>query len=707
MRWQHGEASCGERACIPIRAAPFSDGLVLSLDVLSGSLMKEKGSFMTVRLSAATLPLLRLESRMSQRIRQLAHCTWSIASSLVLAAGLIQGASAQSSGQGYAPLIVTPPTVETVDENRVSILSGKVQYSIPALKLGDVSFTPYTYNGKFAKGGVIDQNYGWIEQCQGVLPSAGGYSGAFTCAVAHTSGYGIQVIHGEERATFVFGGSSYQSYTNDGSTFVDNGSTCTWTKRDGTKVVYVAYHEGSNPICKSNNISKIIYPDGRIATYHYYGSFSTSPHAWSPILSIVTNSGYMLKYNYSGTPKFGSQTSVTAINRAFEACDPTALTCSLSNPWPTAKLTFQDKMMSTSDGFPSISPSYNPFRHYTFTIEEASQRKHVFELDSYFRVISYQPPEATTPQVTYKLCSNLVGDVLRNCFGQTQWYHHSPFDVPPLLFDQVESATRNGKVWSYFPQYTVGQLPYNSTWQRWANDPRGGFILANGNSTPGTETLYGGSTRQIQLRDGTTVDFAYSIANQPVLVTTPSGVKTQYTYGVRGNLEKVTKIPLAGSGQSSIVQSAIYPASCANLVTCNKPTAAIDGNGNRTDYTYDPVHGGTLTVTLPAVSGGRPETRYTYTQRKAWYLGSNGVMAADSNPIWVLATESECVKDGACTMVTTYEYGPNSGPNNLLVRGKAVTADGVTLRTCYGHDKQGNVIWEAAPKANLSSCTAY
>jgi YD repeat-containing protein len=626
----------------------------------------------------------RVELCVSRSISQLTRVS-AAAILVLLALALFQSAHSQSSGQGYAPLIVTPPAVETVDENHVSILSGKVHFSIPAVKLGDVSFTPYTYNARFAKDGVIDQNYGYIEQCQGVLPSQGGYSGAFNCAVANTSNYGIQTVHGEDRATFIFSGSSYVSYTGDGSAFVDNGSTCTWTKRDGTKVVYVAYHEGNNPICKSNNISKVIYPDGRIATYHYYGSFSTVPYASSPILSITTNSGYMLKYNYSGTPKFGGQTSVTAINRAFEACDPTALTCALNNAWPTATLTFQDKMMPTSDGFPPISQTYNPFRHYTFTIEDAAHRK----------------------QVTYALCSNLVGDALRNCFGQTQWYHHSPFDLPPLHFDQVESATRNGKVWTYSPQYTVAQLPYNSAWQRWAYDPRGGYTLANGNSTPGTETLYGGSTKRIEMRDGTIIDFAYSIANQPILVTTPGGVKTQYSYGARGNLETITKIPLAGSGLSSIVQTATYPSSCTNQVTCNKPTAVIDGNGNQIDYTYDPTHGGTLTVTLPGIAGGRPETRYTYTSLKARYLNNNSVMIQDQNPIWVLATESECVHGGACTKVTTYEYAPDSAPNNLLVRGKAVTADGITLRTCYGHDKQGNVIWEAAPKANLPSCTAY
>jgi YD repeat-containing protein len=636
------------------------------------------------------------------RLAKFAGCA-----ALVALLHAIQADTAQAqSGPPPAPLILTRPVVDYLDENRVSIVSGKAQFTVPALKLGDVSFVPYSYNGQhFAKGGVADHNYGSIAQCQSIYPADNQYAGAFECTLG--GGSGIQTIHGEERATFAFYGSGgYESYT-DGSKFVDNGSTCTWTKPDGTQVVYVAYHDAGNPICKSNNISKIIYPDGRIATYYYYGSFSTTVWGWSPILSIVTNSGYMLKYNYSGTPKFGSETSVTAINRAFETCDPAALSCSLSNAWPTATLTFTDKIVPVSDGFPSISPTYSGTRHYLFTIEEASHRKHVFELDSYSRVISYQPPGATTPQYTYNLCSNLVGDGLRYCFGYTQWHHFQPFDVPPLLFDAVESVTRNGQTWEYSALFTTASLPYNSTWWRLAYDPRGGGRQAKGNSTPGTESLYGGPIKEMNLRDGTIIEFGYSVANPPVSVLTPAGIKTQYGYDGRLNLTSVTRNPVANSGQPVIVQSAIYPTTCTNMITCNKPTAVIDGKNNQTDFTYDPAHGGALTVTSPAVAGGRPETRYTYSQRRAWYLGSNGVMAADSNLIWVLATESLCAAGSGCTMVTTYDYGPDSGPNNLILRGKTVTADGQTQRVCYGHDKQGNTIWETSPKANASSCPDY
>ncbi len=125
-------------------------------------------------------------------------------------------------------------------------------------------------------------------------------------------------IYGEERATFQLSSTQYVPTAADGSTFVDNGSTCTWTKRDGTKIVFAAFHESGNPLCLSNNIIGISYPDGRIATYYYYGSFSTSD-SWtpSPILSIATNSGYMLKYRYPGTPAFGTQSKRPVIYAAL------------------------------------------------------------------------------------------------------------------------------------------------------------------------------------------------------------------------------------------------------------------------------------------------------------------------------------------------------------------------------------------------------
>lgn len=91
----------------------------------------------------------------------------------------------------FAPVVITPPIVDITNENFVSVLSGKAQFTIPALKLGDVSYTPYSYNGQhFAKGVVMDENYGRIALCQPIYSQLGSYGGKFECTV--NIGAGLQ-----------------------------------------------------------------------------------------------------------------------------------------------------------------------------------------------------------------------------------------------------------------------------------------------------------------------------------------------------------------------------------------------------------------------------------------------------------------------------------------------------------------------------------
>ncbi|MEA3030032.1 MAG: hypothetical protein QOG13_1357, partial [Sphingomonadales bacterium] len=85
-------------------------------------------------------------------------------------------------------------------------------------------------------------------------------------------------------------------------------------------------------------------------------------------------------------------------------------------------------------------------------------------------------------------------------------------------------------------------------------------------------------------------------------------------------------------------------------------------------------------------------------------------------PVWLRTATSSCRTSAAtgnpaapCASAgdevrTQYDYGPDSGPNTLLLRGQTVSADGVTLRTCYGYDTFGRRISETQPLANLASC---
>ena len=255
----------------------------------------------------------------------------------------------------------------------------------------------------------------------------------------------------------------------------------------------------------------------------------------------------------------------------------------------------------------------------------------------------------------------------------------------------------------------------------------------------------------------------YSIdyhGNMPAYVQHPEGNLDYHLYNLRGQPVMVVKAPKGAAEPTSAVDGSYifssdpdlhdccvspdvpntpagaisygsaylpnYPANtflvsgCGNgpadARLCDKPLAIIDPKGLQTDFTYDPAHGGVLTKTSPADPAGiRPQVRYEYAQRYAWVKNSAGAYVQSGSPIWLKVRErtcrttaasgQSCAGGAADEVITDFDYGPNSGPNNLLLRGIAVTADGQTLRTCYSYDAQGRKISETQPNAGLAVCS--
>ncbi|HYI49538.1 MAG TPA: hypothetical protein VEX35_13855, partial [Allosphingosinicella sp.] len=212
-----------------------------------------------------------------------------------------------------------------------------------------------------------------------------------------------------------------------------------------------------------------------------------------------------------------------------------------------------------------------------------------------------------------------------------------------------------------------------------------------------------------------------------VSFTDPEGALTALEYDGNRNITRVTRHPRPGSpsGLAPIVTTAVYDT--ANPRSASKPLSMTDARGNTTNYTYAPAHGGLLTQTgpAPAAGGVRPQTRHIYAQRSARLADGSA-----APPVWVLAATSTCRTSAAtgneaspCAsagdeVLTQYDYGPESGPNILLLRGQAVTSTdpgsgsgagagvATTLRTCYAYDSLGRRISETQPEANLASCPA-
>jgi hypothetical protein len=97
--------------------------------------------------------------------------------------------------------------------------------------------------------------------------------------------------------------------------------------------------------------------------------------------------------------------------------------------------------------------------------------------------------------------------------------------------------------------------------------------------------------------------------------------------------------------------------------------------------------------------------RYEYALRRAWVSNGSG-HSPEAVSIYLPSRKAFCATGAAsgwgCAIagdevVTTFHYGPDSGPNNLQLRSETVTAGGVSRRTCYGYDRMGNKISTTRP----------
>lgn len=284
--------------------------------------------------------------------------------------------------------------------------------------------------------------------------------------------------------------------------------------------------------------------------------------------------------------------------------------------------------------------------------------------------------------------------------------------------DQVVSQiTATGETYSYNFDPSPYCPPEPAGVTRTMTTPSGDFTIAadrHGRVTSGRDQL----NRQITQTFALGQDNIY-VNSKPLTHTLADGNEFVLSYNDRGNLIRSEQRPRTGFSDAPLVTSASLPSSCTSSTrkVCNKPSSVTDANGNTTNFEYSSAHGGVLKRTLAAdASGVRPETRYTYAQKYAWLKSGSGYVRA-ATPVWVLVGEEFCRSsaadaNGNCAggaadeVVTTYEYeaGSASKGSNILMIGTAVTADGQTLRSCYGYDDNGRRISETQPKAGLASC---
>lgn len=568
----------------------------------------------------------------------------------------------------------------------------------------------------------------------------GGWSHNYAQGVTYNSiGNYFSVFADSKRYKFSQGGGG-ELYSQDksalGALLQSTSTQYILTSQSGA-VYFFAKKTFSSGSIPDGVINMVEYPDGSRINYGYRENSSSI--ASFQIHSIISNRGYaiIIDYNASGNIQTicGFNTVVQFVSNTSTCAGATLKTSYGYSPDGSALMSVTDPLGRVTQfigygGGPLCVTLPNS------SICEIQNVYGTLPTDPFFPGTNIQPAVAGPDMVRIQTTAN--GDVWRYDYELGE----NPQDVPIIT----------GR-----PRYTQSRMAGPEGQSATLDYDRGVLVDLNTSATilnfKYPQQVF---TGQIQ-NSLSPVVFDYH-AVTPALVTSFEGNREYYFYDARGNvtfrlswpkgaapptsaatggpLISTTDVDLARCcilpdfpaivpgglifGQAflpSFPAGSLFPTGCgagpADAKRCDKPVNRTDERGNVTDYTYDPAHGGVLTETASAVNGIRPQTRYVYAQRYAWIKNSSGAFVQATTPIWVLTQKSYCKAGAAagagCAVAgdevkTAYDYGPDSGPNNLLLRGTIVDAGGLNLRTCYSYDWRGNKVSETSPRSGLAVC---
>ncbi|HET9638054.1 MAG TPA: hypothetical protein VFP12_02495 [Allosphingosinicella sp.] len=537
-----------------------------------------------------------------------------------------------------------PPKQMTLSPLGVDVSDGRFSY-----KTTDLSIGPLTLERSFLGGHTIDgSNYfgpNWTHN----------YA-IYVVEKDFAKSNGVYVVLGRGTVHFSFStfgcwhtdceGAKLQVGTDGGFVYTDaQGNIYTFNASVNAFTPYA----NIDPPMRNQRIARIDYADGHTLTYTYSGS---------QLKQIASNYGYSLVFEYSGSTNSiskacGYNRAVTHVTAATN-CDGAALAVSYSYGANTNLANVVDAMgQSWGYDYGNAAAKLTCVRQVNSSACQVAN--------------TYEPLTGVKP--------------------------HSV----------TAQTTPDGAVWNYSyapaspddPQIP-GQPPAIST---------GGFtgpegIQVGAQFGAGLLDYYSQNGRTTYLQwDGIELARLYHPENNNVRYTWRTGQQVSETWEGK-----------PGSGVATIAKSMGFAesSSCPTLPRkiCNKPIWRKDYKGNQTDYTYSGTHGGILTETGPAVDGISPQVRYEYAARHARVSNGSG-HAQEAVPIYLPVKKSFCMAGNAsgagCALgagdevVTTFDYGPDTGPNNLLLRSETVTAGGVARRTCYGYDWMGNRISTTRP----------
>jgi hypothetical protein len=565
------------------------------------------------------------------------------------------------------------PEIRTSDEYGVDLISGQLSYMVPIGSIGSgdqaLSLTLRIESG--------DNNTA-SKSLTPDIPSLDEKDGTITIA---TPAFSAKFVASDGRPLFDLG-QSIETLAN-GDRLV--------THRDGTQVLFKQYTLAApfQPTIYTAYYVPVylLYPNGKKITYTYILRNTY-------VTAVGLQNNYAIQIRYYDT---GGLPTWQFINKAY---DSSAITSLSSDPiWPKASAVY-------------------------FGVNEPLSVGSVYRTASYTNIYG----QTYTPTLTY---FSMSSDRSRPKYSGFLTSVQTNFDPEFFIrYRPGHTSGTAGPIAYYVDQIRKADLTvdydnyWNFSYRGYNADIRGKRLLASGQvaNEAGSTWAFGGPTPKPQFvsnAKGTTYyTYGTDFGSQGLKsFRTADGQETIFTRDARDNVTMIRTKAKPGSGIEDIVYTAAYPTSCSNRKTCNQPIYTVDERGNRTDYTYHEPSGAVLSITGPAVNGIRPETRYTYVLRNAWIASAAGGYEQVPDPVWLLASTSLCRSsaptgnpDAPCALAddevrTTYDYGPEAGPNNLFLRSMVVSSGGgQSLRSCYEYDKLGRQVTRTEPSANLASC---
>jgi RHS repeat-associated protein len=451
-------------------------------------------------------------------------------------------------------------------------------------------------------------------------------------------------LHGRAEQ-FTQSGSVFTPVEQNGSTLTLSGGTYTYRTADGTTSTFSVppanYYQYGN--AKGIVPNTTTYPNGKVLTFSYAVGSTNPPGSPVPVYGrrlagVYSNTGYYVTFAY--------ETNVLSSTTIHLWIHVVTVNTGTSVPAPAAgpSLTISP-ITGETPGVRDYTDAMGRTTRYTFS----------------GGVSAIRFPSSPSNDVTVAYSSGKVSSV--TAAGVTTTYSYS--DAGNI---RTTTVTRGSNPSG---NYKFDLTKLVMTWH--------------------------------QNEAGHVTQYTYDPSNRPFRVTMPEGNFVEYGYDARGNVTNINEGPKPSIGGGYIYRFiAGYDAPCTVAVKCNRPNWTKDAKGNQTDYTYDPTHGGVLTVTAPEPTTGavRPQTRTTYVQ-----VNSSGVEG--SVGVFKPKTISACQTSASCAGTTdeaktTFGYGNNQNVASVTA---ALGTGSVSATTAFTYDAAGNVTSVDGPQSGTADQT--